>query len=69
MGGSAGGDGGAIYIASGVLHLKHTVLQDNTAEFGGAVYQLEDSASTTMENSLFYDNSTSSGSGCCGASL
>jgi len=54
--------GGAIYNSLN-LTVKHTVFISNTAEFGGAIYQSNTSASGTVENSLFYDNSTSASSG------
>jgi hypothetical protein len=63
MGGTAGGNGGAVYLLSGDVDMDHTVLKDNTAKLGGAFYQTGDSSYSQLENSLFYGNSIDSSYG------
>ncbi len=56
------GNGGAVYSFNSSLSLNRSYLRNNSARFGGAVYQAGTSPSATFSNSLFFSNSDTAGS-------
>ncbi len=57
------GNGGAIYISGGTMNMQKTHLHDNHAYRGGAIFQTDSTAYTTVSNVLIYKNSTTISSG------
>ncbi len=57
------GNGGAIYISGGTMNMQKTHLHDNHAYRGGAIFQANSTAITTLNNVLIYKNSTAISSG------
>ncbi len=55
---ASNGNGGAIYVNAGQLHLNDTYLHRNTAARGGAIYQEGSSASGWITNTLIYSNTS-----------
>ena len=55
---ASNGNGGAIYVNAGQLHLNNTYLHRNTAARGGAIYQEGSSASGWITNTLIYSNTS-----------
>ncbi|MBN2001726.1 MAG: hypothetical protein JXA21_00100 [Anaerolineae bacterium] len=50
------GDGGAIYSDNSALAVNHTILYNNHAYHGGAIYQTGAGATGTVANSMIYSN-------------
>lgn len=59
------GNGGAVYVNGGGLTMRMTHLYNNQAVRGGAIFQTDATAASTLENSLIYNNTvtTSYGAG------
>lgn len=54
-------NGGGIYISNGTLHLRNSILHDNTAANGGAI--ASDFGLVNITDTLFYNNDGGSGGG------
>ena len=59
----SGDYGGAIFVENSTLQMNHTYLHHNSAWQGGAIYQLGTSASSQVNNTIFYNNTVDSSTG------
>lgn len=57
------GNGGGIYNDGSEIYLDHTIISENSANLGGAIYQIKSDAYSQVENSLLYRNSVTGDKG------
>jgi len=61
VGNTAGGDGGAIVVSGGALHVSHALFKANRAGARGAALAVSSNASATIANALVVGNAGPSG--------
>ncbi|MFP4343672.1 MAG: right-handed parallel beta-helix repeat-containing protein [Anaerolineales bacterium] len=57
------GDGGAFYASDSILDVNHTYLHRNSADHGGAIYQVGSGARAQVANTLIFSNTATGGFG------